>query len=123
MKTSEKKQSYVCENDEGEVVGTFCTIYGENAEPQYLDIHDGQWYDDSPYAVIHRIAADGSEKGIGTFCINWVYEKYGHIRIDTHGDNIVMQNLLKKLEFRYAGIIYCEVDDDPRLAYEKSKLI
>ena len=25
--------------------------------------------------VIHRIAADGSEKGIGRFCINWAFEK------------------------------------------------
>ena len=39
--------------------------------------------------------------------------------MDTHGDNIVMQNLLKKLGFVYCGIIHVEEDDDPRLAFEK----
>lgn len=49
------------------------------------------------YGVVHRLAGDGSEKGIGAFCIDWAFSKCGNLRIDTHGDNIVMQNLLKKL--------------------------
>ena len=40
---------------------------------------------------------------------------------DTHGDNIVMQNLLKKLGFNHSGTIYVEEDDYPRLAFEKTK--
>ena len=39
--------------------------------------------------------------------------------MDTHGDNKVMQNLLKKNGFVYCGIIHVEEDNDPRLAYEK----
>ena len=55
----------------------------------------------------------------GAFCINWAFEKCGNLRIDTHGDNIVMQNLLKKLGFKHSGTIYVEEDNYPRLAFEK----
>ena len=111
--------SYVCLNDKDEVIGTFYYMYGKDVEPYYLEIDDGNWISDEPYAVIHRIAGDGSEKGIGAFCINWVYEKHKHIRIDTHEDNKVMQNLLKKLGFTHCGTIYVLESRDPRLAYEK----
>ncbi len=70
---------------------------------------------------MHRIAADGSGKGIGSFCINWAFDQCRHIRIDTHGDNKVMQGMLKKLGFTHCGTVYVEEDDDPRLAFEKSR--
>ena len=111
--------SYVCENDAGKIVGTFFFIYGPDAEPTYRNITEGAWMDDSPYGVVHRIAADGSERGIGTFCINWAFDHCGHLRIDTHGDNLVMQNLLHKLGFVHCGTIYVEEDHYPRLAFEK----
>ncbi len=115
--------SYVCLNDEGKVIGIFFYIYGQDIEPTYRKITNGNWLDNSPYGVVHRIASDGSEKGIGSFCINWAYEQCGHIRIDTHGDNVVMQGMLKKLGFIHCGTIYVDVDDDPRLAYEKSEAL
>ena len=113
--------SYVCLNEKDQVIGTFFFIYGEDIEPTYRDITEGEWTDDSPYGVVHRIAGDGSEKGIGTFCIRWAFEKCGHLRIDTHGDNVVMQNLLKKLGFIHCGTIYVEEDEYPRLAFEKTR--
>lgn len=112
--------SYVCLNDEGKVIGTFYYICGKDIEPTYRDITDGAWLDDSTYGVVHRIAGDGSERGIGAFCINWAFGRCGHLRIDTHGDNVVMQNLVKKLGFKHCGTIYVEEDDYPRLAFEKS---
>ena len=112
--------SYVCENDEGKVTGTFFYICGENIEPTYRDITDGAWRDDSPYGVVHRIASDGSEKGIGAFCLDWAFSQCGHLRIDTHGDNVVMQRLLTKLGFVPCGTIYVEEDNYPRIAFEKS---
>ena len=112
--------SYACLDDGGRVIGTFFFIHGENIEPTYRQITDGAWLDGSPYGVVHRIASDGSVKGIGAFCLNWAYEQCGHLRIDTHGDNIVMQSLLNKLGFVRCGTIYVEEDDFPRLAYEKS---
>ena len=111
--------SYVCLNEECRVIGTFFFIYGSDIEPTYREISDGAWLDDSPYGVVHRIAGDGSEKGIGAFCINWAFEQCGHLRIDTHGDNIVMQRLVKKLGFVHCGTIHVEEDDYPRLAFEK----
>ena len=47
------------------------------------------------------------------------YDQCGHIRIDTHGDNKVMQGMLKKLGFTHCGTVYVEEDNDPRLAFEK----
>lgn len=115
--------SYVCQNDEGRVVGTFFFTQGRDVEPTYRDITDGAWLDESPYGVVHRIAADGSEKGIGSFCLEWACGQIGHLRIDTHGDNTVMQNLLRKQGFVRCGTIHVEEDDDPRLAFEKSPII
>ena len=112
--------SYVCVNDTGKIIGTFYFIHGEDIEPTYRNITDGAWLDDSSYGVVHRIAGDGSEKGIGAFCLNWAYGKCGHLRIDTHSDNVVMQKLVKKLGFVHCGTIYVEEDDYPRLAFEKT---
>ena len=54
--------SYVCENEQGEIVGTFCFIIGE--DPTYTVIDNGKWLNEAPYGVIHRMAANGKEKGI-----------------------------------------------------------
>ncbi|MBR2793031.1 MAG: GNAT family N-acetyltransferase [Solobacterium sp.] len=116
-----KGHSYVCLNEEGKIIGTFFYICGKDIEPTYMEITDGEWMEDSPYGVVHRIAADGSEKGTGSFCISWAYEQCGHLRIDTHTDNIVMQNLLTKLGFTHCGTIYVHEDRDPRMAFEKSQ--
>ena len=112
--------SYVCLNDAGKVIGTFFFVQGPDIEPTYRTILDGKWLDSSPDGVVHRIASDGSEKGIGTFCLNWAYAQCGHLRIDTHGDNTVMQGLLRKLGFVRFGIIHVEDVEAPRLAYERS---
>jgi len=110
--------SYVCVED-GRVVGTFFFRRGLDVEPTYREITDGAWLSDSAYGVVHRIASDGSIRGVGKFCIDWAFARCGHLRIDTHGDNTVMQNLLNKNGFVHCGTIYVEEDNDPRLAYEK----
>jgi len=111
-------KSYVCEN-EGKVIGTFFFTSGKDVEPTYAVIEQGEWLGDSVYGVVHRIAGDGSVKGIGNFCIDWAYRQCGHLRIDTHDDNKVMQNLLQKLGFIRCGIIHLEKDNAPRWAFEK----
>ena len=115
----ESGRSYVCLNDAGRVVGTFFFDQGADIEPTYRQIADGAWLDDGPYGVVHRIASDGSERGVGAYCLSWAYGQCGHLRIDTHGDNTVMQGLLGKLGFVHCGTIYVYEDNDPRLAYEK----
>ena len=49
--------SFVCENEQGELVGTFCYI--EGIDPTYLKIYEGEWLNDEPYAVINRMASNG----------------------------------------------------------------
>ena len=110
--------SYVCEDD-GRIVGTFYFTQGEDIEPTYANIYEGAWQAGNTYGVVHRIASDGSVKGVGRFCIDWAYEQCGHLRMDTHGENTVMQNLLKSLGFTHCGTIYVEEDDYPRMAFEK----
>lgn len=109
--------SYICLNGQ-EIVGTFFFEFGRDIDPTYRRIEDGAWLSDAPYGVVHRLAGDGSVKGIGACCLNWAYEQCGHLRVDTHGDNVVLQNLLQKLGFTRCGIIYVEEDNYPRLAYE-----
>lgn len=110
-----QKNSYVCEH-EGRIVATF--YFGPGPDPTYQVIESGQWLSDHPYSVVHRITSDGSVKGAASYCLQWALEQSGNVRIDTHRDNIVMQNLLKKNGFTYCGIIYLE-DGDERLAYQK----
>ena len=111
-------KSYVCEH-EGRVVGVFFFDQGVDVEPTYAQIDDGAWLQEGPYGVVHRIAADGTVPGTGSFCLEWAFAQCGHLRIDTHEDNVVMQGLLRKLGFVHCGTIYVYEDRFPRLAFEK----
>lgn len=100
--------------------------FGPHIENTYEDIYDGEWIgtkalgeNGNTYGVVHRLAGDGSVRGIGTHCLNWAYEQCHHLRIDTHFDNKVMQKLLTGLGFVRCGMIYVTEDHDPRIAYEK----
>lgn len=115
----ETGKSYVCEQD-GVIHGVFFYDYGEDIDPTYREIENGSWRSDEPYGVVHRIAADPSVKGVGTYCLNWAFDQSGHMRIDTHDNNSIMKNLLAKLGFEKRGIIYVKEDNDPRIAYEKT---
>ena len=116
----EEGDSYVCLH-QGRVVGTFFFRFGPDAEPTYRDITGGQWGDESPYGVVHRLAGDGSVKGVGAACLDWAFARCGHVRIDTHGDNTVMQSLLAKLGFVPRGTVHVAEDPYPRIAFEKTE--
>ena len=110
-----EENCYVCEKD-GRIVGVF--YYKEGNDSTYEIIERGAWLSEEPYGVVHRITSDGTVKGTATFCLAWAFGQCGNLRIDTHRDNLVMQNLLKKNGFSYCGIIYTE-DGSERLAYQK----
>ena len=74
------EKSYVCVNDDDKVVGELYYDYGYRIEPAYNKIVEGKWIGDEEYGVVHRIASDISEKGIGAFCINYEFYKCKHIR-------------------------------------------
>ena len=85
----QKGNSYVCVNEEDEILGTFFFLYGEDIEPTYRNIEEGEWIGNDTYGVVHRIASSGKEKGTGTFCIEWAYKQCGHLRIDTDRKSVV----------------------------------
>lgn len=109
-----KNNSYVIEDDE-KIVATFACIKG--IEPTYLDI-DGKWLNDDDYVTIHRVASDGSRRGIFKEIIKYCGKFNRDIRIDTHKDNKTMIHLIEKNGFKYCGIIIVD-DGTPRLAYQK----
>ena len=45
----EALHSYVCGNADGDIVGTFCLIIGE--DPTYRVIEQGRWLSDNPYGT------------------------------------------------------------------------
>lgn len=106
---------YLCmEND------TIACVFYYNIEedPTYNVIYCGAWQNDAPYGVVHRVASTRTVKGAAKFCLNWAYEQCGNLKIDTHKNNIPMQNLLNSLGFKYSGIIHL-ANGDERLAYQK----
>ena len=104
--------SYVV-TDEDRVVGTFAFIEGE--DPTYTKI-DGSWLNDMPYGTIHRIASDGTTKGIADECLKFCKLRIKNIRIDTHKDNAVMLNWINRSGFKRCGIIRLS-DGSPREAF------
>ena len=116
----ERGVGYVAVDDEGEIVATF--MFTLDGEPTYAKIYDGAWLNDAPYGVIHRIASNGTERGVLKAAIEYCAQFSTNLRIDTHRDNTIMQHLLEKYGFQKCGIIYVQdavSDHSPRLAYHR----
>ena len=88
--------------DEMGIHGVFA-LFSE-PDPTYAKIENGRWLNDEPYLTIHRVA--DYCKGLSR-----------NIRIDTHGDNQVMQKRIEQNGFRKCGTISVR-DGSPRLAYQ-----
>ena len=110
-----KEQLYVLES-EGSVCGAFVFFVG--VEPNYSYI-EGEWSCDKEYGVIHKVASDGTKGGVFGKIIEFVSQKANYLRIDTHKDNLVMQNLIKKNGFIECGIVYMADDGTPRIAFDR----
>ena len=109
--------SYVCvEHDK--IIATF--YYKEGIDDTYVRIYEGQWLNEAPYGVVHRITSDGTIRGAASFCLNWAFNKCGNLKIDTHRDNIVMQHLLDKngLNIVELSILKTEVKELPTRKYK-----
>ena len=118
------RESYLVYNSSNQIVAT--TMFTTKLEPTYSSIN-GKWLTpkNSIYGVIHRMAVGNNYRklGVATYIFKYFETllKSQHInsmRIDTHEDNLGMQNLLKSLNYSYCGIIYLD-SDDKRLAFEK----
>lgn len=102
--------------EKDDIVGVFAFIIGEDST--YKVIEQGHWLSDSEYGTIHRVASNGTVHGLFDMIIDYCSKKIGHLRIDTHSDNKVMQHLIEKNGFLKCGIIYVN-DGSPRIAYER----
>lgn len=111
-----KKQLYVCAENK-EILCVFAYIPGP--DPTYSFIEGGQWLNDAPYGVIHRIAVAQHQKGIASFCFQWALAQCPNLRIDTHRDNRPMQEALYKNGFAFCGTIHL-LNGDPRIAFHKT---
>jgi hypothetical protein len=101
--------------DNNRLLACFAFIKGD--DPTYNKIEKGNWLNDDPYAVIHRIAVVEQGKGIGSICIDWCFKRHNNIRVDTHEANISMRRLLIKNGFQYCGVIFNSWGDE-RLAFQ-----
>ena len=99
------------------IIATMAFIPGP--DPTYARIYDGEWLDESPYHVIHRIAAAEPGHNVAFTLLDWAFLQTGNIRIDTHKDNVIMQHILDKQGFTHCGTIYL-ANGDPREAYQMS---
>ena len=115
--------SYVITNSHGEIIGT--TVFSIKKDPTY-DVIKGEWSTsvNAIYGVIHRMAVFNKNRGEGI--AQFVFKECHRIlrtmnvnslRIDTHRENKGKQNLLKKYNYKYCGVIYI-TNGDERLAYE-----
>ena len=110
--------SYVVIDETNEIICVFAFLPGPDIT--YNKIYAGNWPDDKPYYVIHRIAVAKHRKGVASFVYNECLKVCHVIRIDTHKDNIPMQKSLLKNGFTYCGIIHL-LSGDERLAYQKER--
>lgn len=110
-------QSYVME-EEGRIFATFAFI--RDKDPAYDYIEDGEWPDDEPYYVVHRVASDGTHKGVLAQCIKYCDPYTDILRMDTHKDNKTMQRALEREGFVRCGVIYVD-NGTPREAYYRRK--
>lgn len=109
------QKCYVCVEEE-QIAAVF--YFAKEKDVTYTKVYEGKWLNDDEYAVVHRVASAGIVKGAGSFCMNWASGQCENLKIDTHKDNYVMQNMLKKCGFVHCGTIYLE-DGEPRLAFQK----
>ncbi|QOD61274.1 GNAT family N-acetyltransferase [Polaribacter haliotis] len=117
-------ESFVVVNDENQIMAT--SMFTTNKEPTYKVI-DGNWIinEDEKYGVIHRMAIKKEFRkfGLATFMFHEFHmqlleNKVKSLKIDTHEENIGMQSLIKKLGYKYCGVIYTSYNAK-RLAFEK----
>lgn len=77
----------------------------------------GAWLSDRPYATIHRVASDGTHRGVFAEVMAFAMAMQPHLRIDTHAQNLPMQRQIERFGFRYCGVIQCR--NGARMAFER----
>lgn len=110
----EKGECFVMEEEGVHAVFTLLS----RPDPTYGYIEDGAWLHDRPYGTIHRIASDGTLRGVVGKAVDYALLSHECLRCDTHKDNLPMQRALMRAGFVRCGIIYLE-NGEPREAYQR----
>ena len=104
------QRCYVME-DEGHIFACFVFTIGFEKE------YETKFPSNDKYGVIHRVASDGSKRGIVERIVDFAQCKVNLRRIETHEDNNTMQRAIERQNFKRIGIIYLE-DKSARILYE-----
>ena len=104
---------YVIEDDNSSLCGVFAFL--PKGDSVYDNI-DGKWLNDLPHAAIHRVASNGTQKGLFGQILAFCRQFSNNIKIDTHKQNLVMQHVLKKHGFIECGTVF--YDDISLLAFQ-----
>lgn len=115
-------ESFVVTEGEDVVATAVISFAGE---PTYKTI-EGEWKNNNPYAVIHRLAVRNTSygKGYAKAVFNYAEQlceerKISDLRVDTHADNRIMHRLLEELGYKYCGVITL-LSGSKRIALQKS---
>ena len=95
LKDIELGASYVMLDEKGTIVGTFALL--PSPEVTYNVIFDGQWFNDEPYHVIHRIASTTDSHGVLDALLDYCESRVHNIRIDTHEANVIMRKAWRSM--------------------------
>lgn len=117
------REGYVFVVD-GAISGYAALISG--VDEAYTQIYDGYWNNRyNSYLSIHRVALSSALRGKG--CAHLFFDgllqaarqlQYHDIRIDTHPQNKIMQKVILREGFHYAGMIVFPIPDGERKAYQ-----
>lgn len=108
--------SHVITDDSDRPIATFCMM--DAPEPTYNRIYDGRWLNDEPYVVLHRVASDGSVPRTFHAMVEYAATRYNNLRVDTHRENIPMQEALIREGFSRCGVIFL-ADGSDRIAFQR----
>ena len=116
----ERSMLYIVEDDNKPCAVFVFTLNEEKA----YKIIDGSWSYDEYYGTVHRIASDGTRKGILRLVIDYALNFVPYIRIDTHNDNKTMQNALLSYGFKECGTVYYKRNGkrEERIAFDYKRL-
>ena len=110
---------------DGVVTGIASLIQGPDPFYQYIEGEGWIGGPDAPYYAIHRFAIGNAGRGLHlsrAFLTALLSELYGmgvrDVRIDTHGDNKIMQHVVLSNGFQHRGLVYLDEPVPERLAYQ-----
>lgn len=89
----ENGYSFVCMGEDNIPHAAFKFFVGE--DPTYRVIEQGSWKNDNTYGTIHRVASDGTIKGVFSQIVSFCEVICPELRADIHKDNNVQQHLFE----------------------------